>query len=200
MSSLATESSLSRAPTIEQRPKNQAPADIPLSPNYFVFDDWAMGNNQMQRHRTREILFTATLLDQQGNAITNWSTIERNDNQYTLVLPEQVLYTRYTGEAEYEVPMAPSPYEGHQTSGEIRILKRSDDEEVFIEWTHIISDNEQDKHVLDRNTNDAPQGDMNGRILRQANVQEVVTAPADVVRAGGPVNVANLTPWHDIKF
>ena len=199
MSSIVSESSLSRSNTLEQRPKNQQPSDIHLSETHFVIVDYASGQNQWDVYEHREILFEATLTDEQGNVVTNWDTIY-NQNQYTLVLPTQVIYTRtYTPAGEDEIEHI-SAYEGHQTSNDIQIVRKYEEEE---EWSHIINASEQDYKVLDRNTYsnwDVGDGVMTGRFLKRANVQEVARGQADVSRAGGPVNVANLTPWHDIKF
>lgn len=192
-------SSLSRQNTIEQRPKNQQSSDIPLSETHFVIEDYAYGQNQWDVYEHRQILFEATLRDTQGNVATVSDT-NNNQNQYTLILPTQVIYTRHVTPPGEDGVEHITAYEGHQTSNELQIVRNYEEEE---EWSHITTDSEQDYEVLDRNTYtniNVGGGAMTGRILRQANVLEVTRSQADVSRAGGPVNVANLTPWHDIKF
>lgn len=193
---------MERQPTIPQPPKNmQQEINIPLSPTHFVFEDHASGQNQMEVYRSLEILFRATLQDVQGNIINNWNEIntwDNRENNYRLNLPEQIIYKRYIGDAEFDVPMAPSSYEGYGIN-EV-VIKRKGDNDDSSDWTDIIG-TEVDKEVLDRETAGGPFGSaISGRNLRQANVQEVAAAEATVARIGA-VNAQQLTSWHtNIKF
>lgn len=190
---------MERQPTIPQPPKNM-PQDvvIPLSNTHFVFVDSASGNNQEEVYRDLEILFRATLQDEQGNIINNWDEIDtwENHNQYRLNLPQQVIYKRLNGEVEQGEPLAPTSYEGYEIN-EVVITRNS--EEELAHWTSITG-TEEDKTLLHRNTAGGFEGSaFSGRSLKQANIIEVAQAEAAVARIG-PVNVQQLTSWDNIKF
>ena len=190
---------MERQPTLPQPPKNM-PQDIviPLSNTHFVFVDSAMGNNQEEVYRDLEILFRATLQDEQGNIINNWDEINTwdNHNQYRLNLPQQVIYKRLNGPAVMGEPLPPTSYEGYAIN-EVVIARNSEDE--LEHWT-TITGTEQDKALLHRGSAGGPEGSAySGRSLKQANIIEVAQAEAAVASIG-PVNVQQLTSWDNIKF
>ena len=154
----------------------------------------------MEVYRTLEILFRATLQDEQGNIINNWDEIDswENNNQYRLNLPQQVIYKRFVGSEEYDEPAPPpSSYEGYGIN-DVVIARNS--EEELEHWT-TITGTEQDKALLHRDIAGGFEGSgISGRSLRQANIIEVAQAEAAVASAG-PVNEQQLTSWdNNIKF